>query len=98
MNFIALYKQFLPKYALVKQQYTVKLWSQIKNLGKPHNRYILTDVGGVGITYGLDEDEEDDSPNEIFRLSEKLYERRWAEFNLTGVAFELISSWEFFGA
>lgn len=46
-----------------------------------HNRYILTNIGGVRFGIGLDEDQDGSKPeDEVCLLSESTYKKRWNDF------------------
>lgn len=45
-----------------------------------HNRYILTDLGGIEFGHGLDEAEENETEDDLSLLDEKAYERRWSQY------------------
>ncbi len=62
----------------------VSIWECKEKGDVFHDRYLLTDLGGVGITVGLDVGQEDVRSNEdttMFRLGRELYERRKAQFD-----------------
>ena len=52
---------------------TVRRWKNRTGGQRSHNRYILTDIGGVLFGHGLDEG---DGSDDIFRLSRETY-RKW---------------------
>jgi hypothetical protein len=54
-----------------------------------HNRYILTDIGGVSFGVGLD-DGADGETDEVTLLEDKTYQFRWAQFVGSEPAFELV--------
>ena len=69
---------------------TVRRW---KNRWRPgserlHNRYILTDIGGVTFNHGLDEG---DGTDDISRLSREIYRKRCNDYGHSGFnpAFDL---------
>jgi len=55
-----------------------------------HNRYILTDIGGVSFGGGLDEQGEHQQ-DDVILLSEEIYKLRWRQYALME-AFEVASS------
>jgi hypothetical protein len=76
----------------------VRRLSQMPNGENPHNRYILTDVGGVIFGHGLDEGEAGET-EDINLLDRAQFEIRWRqhsteppEYVLDGVAIEIISA------
>ncbi len=79
---------FLPKTWKAKGY----LWTE--NLGgrRFHARYILTDVGGVGSEYGLDEGNSPGDQTDLYMLPESLRTRRTAEFSLESQAFTLAAN------
>jgi hypothetical protein len=54
-----------------------------------HNRYILTDIGGVSFGVGLD-DGIDGETDEVTVLEDMTYQFRWAQFAGPAPAFELV--------
>lgn len=62
-------------------------WSQKTGGEKLHNRYVLTDLGGVALGVGLDEGEPGET-DDLLLLPRVQYERRWAQYVGTGGAFE----------
>ena len=104
-EFIKPFYSELPNYALCDQLFKVFLWCQKEEDDeiqdrkgrKPHNRYILTDIGGVGFSYGLDELRDEDSRNDIYRLSKDMYYDWWDSYSVTRRTFKLIGSWEYIG-
>jgi len=60
---------------------TVKRYSQGRSGQKLHNRYILTDIGGVLFQHGFDGCEIDDGQTDDLNLLEKgQYIKRWEEY------------------
>ena len=64
-------------------------WSQKVGGEKLHNRYVLTDVGGVALGVGLDEGEPGES-DELLLLPRALYERRWSQYVGADGAFQSV--------
>ncbi len=57
--------------------------------GQPlHNRYILTDLGGVSFQHGLDDGRAGET-DDIALLDRESYEQRWAEYTGKNPAFDL---------
>lgn len=54
---------------------------------KLHNRYILTDLGGVTFGVGLDEGDTGDT-DDIQLLEPGAYEQRWREYAVEASAFD----------
>ena len=65
------------------------LWSEKDGGKRFHARYILTDVGGVGSEYGLDEGTSAADVTDIYLLPEPLLAKRTADFSEDGNAFNL---------
>ena len=63
----------------------------VKPDGQPlHNRYILTDLGGVSFQHGLDDDRNrEGATDDIALLDRDSYEQRWAEYVGENPAFDL---------
>lgn len=64
-----------------------------------HNRYILTELGGVAFGFGLDEDRKRNTMDDVNLLESDQYHRRWAqyagepaEFDRFGDAITIIGS------
>ena len=53
-----------------------------------HNRYILTDLGGVAFSHGLDEGQAGET-DDVTLLDRQSYEQRWLEYVGENPAFEL---------
>jgi hypothetical protein len=67
----------------------VYLWREKLGGGRFHARYILTDVGGAGSEYGLDQGNSPGDVTDLYLLNEALLARRLADFSASGDAFEL---------
>jgi hypothetical protein len=66
------------------------LWEE-KIAGKRfHSRYILTDVGGIGSEYGIDQGRRNkDDYTDLYLLPEKIRSQRWGDFSPTQEVFTL---------
>ena len=63
-------------------------WSE-KDGGQPlHNRYILTELGGVSFQHGLDDGKKGDT-DDVALLDRESYELRWAQYAGDAPAFDL---------
>lgn len=62
-------------------------WKQKTNCQKLHNRYILTDHGGISISHGLDAGGEGEI-DDIFRLELEQYNLHCIHYNSKSLAFE----------
>lgn len=53
-----------------------------KREGKPkmHNRYILTDIGGITFSHGLDESTNPEEIDDIYLLTAEQYRQRWNQY------------------
>jgi hypothetical protein len=67
---------------------TLYQWEAIPNEQELHNRYILTDIGGVSFLHGLDISNENNSKDDIFRLTRDQYDLRCEQYNPEKPAFE----------
>ncbi|RJP24020.1 MAG: hypothetical protein C4520_04815 [Candidatus Abyssobacteria bacterium SURF_5] len=74
-------------------------WKRRPDGQKLHNRYILTDLGGVKFQHGLDEGD-DGETDDIDLLNREQYELRWNQyagdkpaFDLEKSPFEIIGQW-----
>jgi len=68
----------------------LKRWKERDGGEKLHNRYILTDIGGVKVDPGLD----DGNPGEAFEvmlLNQKLYDKEWNDY-VVEPAFESVDN------
>lgn len=54
-------------------------WEQLEAGDMLHARYILTDLGGISVEWGLDEGD-DGETTDIKILDREIYEQRWASF------------------
>jgi len=63
-------------------------WKQKQGGEKLHNRYVLTDLGGVSLGVGLDEGEPGES-DDLLLLPRPQYEHRWSQYVGNDGAFEL---------
>lgn len=77
-------QEILPKGVTV----TVFRWKQRGNGEKLHNRYVLTDIGGVKFSTGLDEGKQGET-EEIALMRKKPYQIRWEQYNSESPAFDL---------
>ena len=69
----------------------IKRWKQNEAGQRLHNRYILTDIGGVRFATGLDENRDDPNgdTDEVSLLRRETYTNRWAQYAGPSPAFEL---------
>ncbi len=77
------FQEFIPNDLTV----SIFQWEQKDGGPRFHNRYILTDIGGVNLPHGLatgDDGEIDD----IYLLTRKQYEEHWQQINASPPAFE----------
>jgi hypothetical protein len=77
----------------IPRQFKIRvcIWETAAGGDDFHDRYILTNLGGVGISLGLDVGSGDrlgSHKNTIFRLSPRLYQRRKDQFDTESVAFK----------
>jgi len=47
-----------------------------------HNRFVLTDLGGMNFPHGLSDDENSEPIDEVTLLSDESYEKRWRMFDV----------------
>ncbi len=76
-------KQYLPRIIPRGFTITVRRWKNRNNGEELHNRYILTDIGGVGIPNGLDE--RDQGTVDIYRLSLETWQQRLKDYGYASV-------------
>lgn len=72
-------EQQLPALIPEGLQLELKRWQQTSGGEKLHNRYILTDIGGVKIDPGLDEGQDGES-FEVILLERNPYEKQWNDY------------------
>lgn len=65
-----------------------KRWKQKPDGEKLHNRYILTDIGGVSFSIGLDEGDEGET-DDVKLLDIEPYKLRWSQYASSIPAFDL---------
>jgi hypothetical protein len=63
------------------------LWREIPGSRKFHARYVLTDAGGAGSEYGLDQGNSPGDETDLYLLPEPLRARRSLDFSAAGTAF-----------
>ncbi|MFH1480502.1 MAG: hypothetical protein ABIG67_04490 [Pseudomonadota bacterium] len=68
---------------------SLKVWKERNGGEKIHNRYILTEWGGVSFGIGLDEGR-DGQTDDIARMSKQQHEKRWGQLTGLEPAFELV--------
>lgn len=77
---------FIPRGSQVR----IVQWRQRAGGEKLHNRYILTDIGGVKFGIGLDDPDGDTGQTEdLNRLGQEQHALRWAQYTGANPAFEL---------
>jgi hypothetical protein len=85
--------KILPKYLPRGVSLFVFIWQEKPGGEKIHNRYILTEKGGVAFGAGLDESSHDsEATDDLNRLSEDQHSTRWAQYNRDSAAFALIGN------
>ncbi len=72
------------------------LWKERQGCEKLHNRYILTDIGGVIFNVGLDEGKQGET-DDVTLMDRKQYELRWNQYTGSNPAFELVDEIEIVG-
>lgn len=79
----------LPKFIPKGISITFVRWTT-KNGGQSlHNRYILTDIGGVSFQHGLDEGKEGDT-DDLTILDRENYALRWSQYDQNANVFDLL--------
>ena len=81
-------EQHLPDLVPTGLTLTVRRWKNRDGGERLHNRYILTDIGGVQFGVGLDEGDQG-TTDDIALLSSESYRRRFAEYSGPAHAFDL---------
>ena len=81
--------KYLPRLIPRGFRLTVRRWKNRKIGEELHNRYILTDIGGIGIPNGLDE--RDQGTVDIYRLSLETWQQRLEDYGYykSAPAFDL---------
>jgi hypothetical protein len=82
-------EQRLPSIVPEGIQVHIVRWREKDGGEKLHNRYILTDIGGVSFGVGLD-DGADGETDEVTLLEDKTYQFRRAQYTSPEAAFELV--------
>jgi hypothetical protein len=67
------------------------LWGEKLGGTRFHARYILTDVGGTGSEYGLDQGNSPGDETDFYLLPDPLREQRIKDFSAEGDAFDLVA-------
>jgi hypothetical protein len=74
-------------------------WGESSSRGRLHNRYLLTEVGGIAVQTGLDRSVRGGSQtDDLTVLSKEQHEEHRAEYHVDGTAFRLIADSSFAGA
>ena len=77
---------------------TVRRWKERDGGEKLHNRYVLTDIGGVSFGIGLDEgDPGTTETDDVSRLSADTYNQRWNDYAGPNFAFDKVDEVEIIG-
>jgi hypothetical protein len=82
-------EQRLPSIVPEGIQVHIVRWREKDGGEKLHNRYILTDIGGVSFGVGLDDGAAGET-DEVTLLEDKTYRFRWAQYMSPEPAFELV--------
>ena len=80
------YKKIIP----TGMKVTLYGWQEKSDAEGLHNRYILTDLGGVKFGWGLDAGKRKGTSDDINRLSEEQYNLRCTQYKEGGLDFEKI--------
>jgi hypothetical protein len=62
-----------------------------------HNRYVLTEIGGIAVQHGLDRSGNAEETDDLTLLSEEQYRERWAEYSPESTLYRLIDGSSFSG-
>jgi len=71
-------------------------WGEGPRGQKMHNRYVLTEVGGIAVQHGLDRSAAPET-DDLTVLSKEQYEERWAEYSAAGAPYRPIRNCSFAG-
>ena len=82
-------QRYLPRIIPEGLELTVHYWKERLGGKELHNRFILTDIGGVSFQHGLDCDLGGRSDDIISRLDARSYSREWNDYAGPGFAFDL---------
>ena len=80
-------KDKLPSILPARVPLTVYRWKNREGGEKLHNRYILTDIGGVSFNTGLDEGDPG-TTDDVSRLGYHTYAKRWDDYAGPNFAFD----------
>jgi hypothetical protein len=81
-------ENYLPHIVPTGLTLTVRRWKNRVAGERLHNRYVLTDIGGVQFGVGLDEGDPG-TTDDVTRLAPDSYRRRLEEFTGPAYAFDL---------
>jgi hypothetical protein len=91
------FNQNLPDIIPLRKSITIFIWKEIKDESaecrrdKFHNRYVLTDLGGVSFGTGLDQSDQGmTETDDLLRLDENIYKFRWEQYASANPAFDLV--------
>jgi hypothetical protein len=84
-------KEKLPKCIPADVNLVLFIWKERPGGEMLHNRYVLTEKGGVIFGSGLDEcDGDSEATDDLNRLSKEQYSDRWKQYSIGSSAFDLI--------
>ena len=87
--FVSQCRKVIPREVRIR----IVCWSERAGGEKLHNRYILTDIGGVQFGIGLDDsDGFPGQTDDLYLLDREQFAMRWAQYTQPNPAFKL--EWE----
>jgi hypothetical protein len=91
-DFLAKFKEvILNRFVFAGVRVSIKRWQEYDGGEGLHNRYILTERGGVRFAWGLDEGDPTQT-DDISLLDHKVFQQRWNQYCGEHPAFDLIDS------
>ncbi len=85
-------RQCLPQIIPGRLRVRILQWREREQGEKLHNRFILTDMGGVSFGVGLDDaDGDDGQTDDVYLLNEETYTMRFAQYTSSNPAFDLVA-------
>ena len=74
------------------QQFVFVRWKKREEGENQHPRYVLTDRGGISFDHGLDEGKTGET-TDVRLLGQKVWEQRWAQYQLDSKVLEFVDAW-----
>ena len=74
------------------QRFIFVRWGKREGGENQHPRYVLTDRGGISFDHGLDEGKTGET-TDVRLLGQRVWEQRWAQYQLDSKVLEFVDAW-----